>query len=95
MQTPVLYRADGTSEKVSPVGHSWTLEELYGHLKCDMIELVHLDSQMVMVIDEEGKFKDAPQVNLEATKMAHLSKSISPDDVIVGNALVTPSKLMD
>ena len=34
-----------------------TLDELYSIIECDLVELVQIDADMVMVVDEEGKFK--------------------------------------
>ena len=34
-----------------------TLEELYEIIGCDLIELVELDRGIIMVVDEEGKYK--------------------------------------
>ena len=34
-----------------------TLDELYEIIGCDLVELVQIDADMVMVVDEEGKFK--------------------------------------
>ena len=36
-----------------------TFEELYSIIGCDLVELVQIDRDMVMVVDEEGKCKDA------------------------------------
>ena len=35
-----------------------TLQELYGIIGCDLVELVQIDQDMVMVVDEEGKCKN-------------------------------------
>lgn len=35
-----------------------TLQELYEIIGCDLVELVQIDRDMVMVVDEEGKWKD-------------------------------------
>ena len=34
-----------------------TLDELYSIIGCDLVELVQIDADMVMVCDEEGKYK--------------------------------------
>ncbi len=35
-----------------------TLQELYGIIGCDFVELVQIDRNMVLICDEEGKCKD-------------------------------------
>ena len=35
-----------------------TLEELCEIIGCDLVELIQIDTDMVMVVDEEGKCKD-------------------------------------
>lgn len=95
MNVSTLYDPDGSSMVVEPQGPSWTLEELYALLSCSMIEVVTLDEKYVMVIDEEGKFKDVVMMNQRASDIAHQHKAISMHDEIVGKALVTPSVLLD
>ena len=34
-----------------------TFEELYEIIGCDLVELIQVDANMVMVCDEEGKYK--------------------------------------
>jgi hypothetical protein len=84
---------------VLPVnGKDFKLAELYQHCSCDLIQIVEIPHKMtglkskskwVMVIDEEGKVKSDTVLNHLATTLYHDSW-----DVIVGDVLVCPSKMV-
>lgn len=81
----ILYRSDGTELFVEPEnGTDFSLQELYRLLETDRIETIPLDSGGIMVIDEEGKFRDPLIDNVTATKIATLFAG----DFIAGHALV-------
>ena len=81
-----LYKTNGEIIEMKPEnGSDFSLEEL----KCvtdGLLELVYLDSETMMVVDEEGKLKGLPY-NENATDVF---RKQYPDrnDYIVGNALV-------
>ena len=82
-----LYRTSGKIDEVSPKnGKTFELDELYGLLDCELIEVVTLGRQ-IMIIDEEGKYS-SKAVNKEATRIAIANYAIRCDDCIVGDALV-------
>jgi hypothetical protein len=65
-----LIKTDGTNVEVKPEnGTDFTLEELYKHLECDIIEVVYMPNDQIMIIDEEGRLKENPKLNPEATRM--------------------------
>lgn len=87
-----LLLTDGREIEIEPSnGETFELEEMYGILKCDLIEIVTLvNSEDILVIDEEGKFKPDNQINERATRIAVKHYGIIPSDVIVGNANPLP-----
>jgi len=69
--TPVLIKADGTTEEIQPSnGTDFTFAELYPVLATDMIEIISLYDGTIMLMDEEGSFKDQPKINEKATDVA-------------------------
>lgn len=84
-------KADGTTQNVKPAhGETFTLKELQTYVG-GYIEFIYLGEQ-VLVIDEEGKFKNKPQ-NETATTLGRMA-GIADDDYIVGDALfVAPNEL--
>jgi hypothetical protein len=70
MKQAILILTDGTQKEISPAnGTNFTLQECYKLIGCDMIEIIRLADGRVMIIDEEGKFKDDFQINYVASKM--------------------------
>lgn len=82
--------AEGTFEKVTPKnGKYFECEELQNYVGGN-IELVFLQNEFedyVLVIDENGKLKDN-YINLWATALARVTKSIMKDDFIVGDVVI-------
>lgn len=78
-----LIKVDGSQKDVFPADkeNGFTLEELYGLLECEMIEIATTfqDGKM-LVVDEEGLLKPDPIVNQVASMLV--------GDYIVGNAIV-------
>lgn len=64
-----IIRTDGTiTRNVKPQnGVSFSLEEMYKYIGCEMIEPIYLDGDCVMVCDEEGWLKDDAQLNILAS----------------------------
>lgn len=73
-----LYRADGTQENIQPAnGTDFKLEELYGLIGCDMVEVVGTgDPAMIFISDEEARCKDDFIINQEATRILRESAGI-------------------
>jgi hypothetical protein len=87
---PILYRTDGTQEVVKPGNKKdFTLKELQGFVG-GYIELVFISDSRVMVVNEDGKLDELP-INVRATEIIR-AQDIT--DVIAGDALVCPSKLI-
>lgn len=87
-----LLDTEGKRKEVKPKSDKgFTLEEVYALLGCDMIEAVTTpDFDMVLLIDEEGKFKDN-EINLLATSL--VKDYLRKGDFIVGKALYCPREL--
>jgi len=72
-------------------GTNFGLKELYGIIGCQLIQVINLNDDEIMIMDEEGKLSGQP-VNLLAT--AHADHVISPNDCIVGIAVICPSSML-
>jgi hypothetical protein len=73
--------SDEPTREVQPKnGENFKLAELYELLDCQTIELVHLSSGKLMVIDEEGKFIYDHVRNVRATWLADF---VSPREFVV------------
>lgn len=81
----------GEKQEASPSGDTFTLEELQ-NIVGGYIEVVRLTVDVVMVVDDEGKYKDK-DYNEEATKLFHKCHPKTPD-FIVGTVLVCDSKMI-
>lgn len=83
-----IIRSNGNIEHTKPQsGDCFELKELQsivnGH-----IEIVNLyDSDLILVINEEGKIKGL-EYNEFATELARIYDAIYPSDVIVGDVLL-------
>jgi hypothetical protein len=88
----VLYKTDGTTEEVEAKnGKDFSLEELQKYVG-GYIEVVNLNTKLIMIVNEEGKLNNLP-LNERATTM-FINFQHKVNDVIVGNALVMNSKFM-
>ena len=65
---------------------NFTLKELYKHLRCDMIEVLYLNSSEIMIIDENGKLTNKP-VNNSATRIFRENIK-NTRDYICGHAII-------
>lgn len=88
-----LISADGSQREVLPAnGSIFKLEELQALVAGgEWIEILRLPG-VIMVFDEEGKFKDLPE-NKRATTMARVA-GIAHDDYMVGDVLLVQSSEM-
>lgn len=82
-----LYKTDGTRQEIFPKEEKFTLEELYQALDCELVQVVRLTPEMIMIIDEEGKYTKS-DINAIATFIAHVVNAIHYNDFIVGDAIV-------
>ena len=91
----VIY-PDGKVLYVTPEnGERFTLAELYKLLDCDMVQILSLDHKKILILDEEGKFKENPQFNLRATSIAYRFRSIRITDRIVGKVMLCDETLFN
>ncbi|TDN39277.1 hypothetical protein E4631_15600 [Hymenobacter sp. UV11] len=79
---------------ISPAnGKSFKLAELYRLLDCRTVEVVRLTGELILIIDEEGKFRNPAYLNLLAT---YLWYQYQPEargvDSIVGRAILCHDK---
>lgn len=91
-----LYTTDNREIEIEPLnGETFDLHELYGILKCELIEVLTLrGSDDIMIIDEEGKF-NSPEINEKATEIARKHRAIFPSDYIAGMAIVCHTDMLD
>lgn len=77
-------------------GKKFSLEELYRLLDCQTVEVIHLEgeSRKILILDEEGKFKQNPRFNLRASRIAYRFHKIRETDVIVGTAMLCDENLL-
>jgi Domain of unknown function (DUF3846) len=82
-----LLREDGSASNVVPADRKrgFMLTELYGLLKCDLVEAVQLPNGRILVVDENGKLAGRP-VNELATMLTR--GVLQPHDLVVGPALI-------
>lgn len=66
----VLIKANGEKTEVHPEdGRYFSLYEMYTLLNCNLIDIINLDDGRLMVCDDEGKFSDDWEINMEATEL--------------------------
>ncbi|UYZ64857.1 DUF3846 domain-containing protein [Hymenobacter weizhouensis] len=74
-------------------GHSFKLAELYELLDCQTVDVVRLSKDLILIIDDEGKFRNPAYLNLLAT---YLWYQYQPDargvDSIVGRVILCHDK---
>ena len=70
-------------------GTDFHLPELYEALDCQTVDVVRLTPELILVIDDEGKFRDPPQLNLLATYLwyRHVPEARGLD-YIAGRAII-------
>lgn len=81
-----LISVDGTIKEIVPedAKKGFQLKELYELIGTDIIELIHLPNNEIMIVDEEGTFKEPCIINEEATRLFGYYS-------IVGNVVVCKS----
>jgi len=70
-------------------GRSFKLAELYALLDCQVVEVIRLTPELILIVDEEGKFKNPCYLNLLATYLWHHHQPAARgQDSIVGRAIL-------
>ena len=70
-------------------GRGFTLRELYDLLHCQTVQVVRLTPELILIIDEEGKFRQPAYLNLLATAQWHqYQPEARGRDCIVGRAVL-------
>lgn len=83
-----LLMPDGSETVVYPTGQYFTLEELYQHLACDMVQMIPLFDGYTLWGDEEAYLREPrPPANERATALYHQAGGI-PDWDVLGRALI-------
>lgn len=81
-----LLKVTGEKVEISPVnGTCFTLKEAQS-LVNGYVQVIDICPDRIMIINEEGKFHF--ELNVEATRLALMNRSIFPNDYIAGDAIV-------
>lgn len=88
-QPQLLDPHSANPQPVAPAnGSDFTLEELYRLLDCSTVEVVTLTPELILITDEESKFRTPAYLNLLASYLWHTHQpSARGVDVIVGRAI--------
>ena len=90
--SPIKVTADALITECQPRnGRTYTLKEAQTAVG-GYIEVVHLDDNMIMIINEEGKF--GLPCNEIATAIAHQYHAIRFDDYICGDVVICQSEVL-
>lgn len=92
--TPILIHPDGKYEEYLPEdGELFTLAEMQKAVN-GYIELRNLGNGMMLVMDEEGKLKDNPDINFPASDL-HNNCGLYAHDYLVGDVLLMPESYIE
>ena len=70
-------------------GRSFKLVELYQLLECHTVEVIRLTPELILIVDEEGKFRHPAYLNLLATYLWYQHQPTARgQDSIVGRAII-------
>lgn len=70
-------------------GRCFKLTELYALLDCQLVDVVRLTPELILIIDDEGKFRNPAYLNLLATYLWHQHQPAARGvDAIVGRAIL-------
>lgn len=72
-------------------GNTFTLKEAQRAVG-GYIEIVRLDDDMIMILNEDGKY--GLPINEIATSIAHSHKAIRPDDYICGDVVICQTEML-
>lgn len=88
----VIITVDGDLKPCTPAnGRDFKLEEVQKIVE-GYIECVRLDDNTIMIVNENGKFEQTP--NLVATIIAVKKRAIRDGDYISGNAIVCDTSML-
>ena len=74
-------------------GYSFGLAELYTLLDCQTVDVVRLTPELILIIDDESKFRHPAYLNLLATYLWHQHQPAARGiDCIVGRAILCHDK---
>ncbi|MCC3152788.1 DUF3846 domain-containing protein [Hymenobacter sp. BT770] len=90
-QPHLLDPHSASPQPVSPAnGKSFKLAELYQLLDCQTVDVVRLSPELILIIDDEGKFRHPAYLNLLATYLWYQHQPEARGvDSIVGRAIVS------
>ena len=93
-QPQLLDPHSATPQPVSPRnGRSFKLAELYQLLDCQLVDVVRLTPELILIIDDEGKFRNPAYLNLLATYLWHQHVPAARGvDSIVGRVILCHDK---
>ncbi|OON65509.1 hypothetical protein [Hymenobacter sp. CRA2] len=74
-------------------GRSFRLAELYELLQCQRVDVVRLTDELILIIDDEGKFRNPAYLNLLATYLWYQYQPQARGvDSIVGRVILCHDK---
>ena len=83
-----------TSQIEKAEGEFLSLNDMYQIIDCDLVEFIYLKDNQIMIIDEEGKFKnDLNAINISATEIVRKSYE-NFNDFIAGHAILIDRKYL-
>ncbi|QJX47845.1 hypothetical protein HMJ29_13185 [Hymenobacter taeanensis] len=93
-QAQLLDPHSAQPQPVSPRnGRSFKLAELYQLLDCRTVDVVRLSSELILIIDDEGKFRNPCYLNVLATHFYHQHiPEARGVDVVVGRVILCHDK---
>ena len=90
-----LLKASGEVIEIKPNNDAdFTLDELYTHLQCSLVEVININQDDIMVVDGEGKWASNNVVNVNATVLAQENRAIVFWDYVAGDAIVCNRKMI-
>jgi len=83
----LLYRTDGTKERITPPSGSFTLDEMHAFVGAEFLDIGSTNDGRWIVFDDYGKMNGKP-LNRDATRLYIHGRS----DVIVGDAIIADTR---
>ena len=93
-QPHLLDPASAEPQPINPAnGRSFKLAELYPLLDCQTVDVVRLTDELILIIDDESKFRTPAYLNLLATYLWHQHQPAARGvDCIAGRAILCHEK---